>query len=169
MTGQWLGGDYNFFHLLVALVEGFKTVYLCHLDSYTMTMCTGYLVSFHVVTLQLPTRCLVERFLHRPYGSGYLITQNQSQHKTNGALVHSNSSVNQLLLKDIITLLANLCKSYSRKCDFFKEKNMSFLSDKVNKHVDCIGPSHEVRFFSLQCLQISEFVHNIFMAFWQHS
>ena len=32
---------------------------------------------------------------------------NQSQHKTNGVLVHSNSSVIQLLLYDIITLLAN--------------------------------------------------------------
>ena len=63
-----------FFHLLVALVEGYKTVYLCHLDSYTVTVCTGYPVSFHVVTLHLPTRCLVYRFLHRSHGSGYLIT-----------------------------------------------------------------------------------------------
>ena len=56
------------------LVEGYKTVYLCHLDSYTVTMCNGYLVSSRVVTVQLPTRCLVDRFLHRPHGSGYLIT-----------------------------------------------------------------------------------------------
>ena len=57
------------------LVEGYKTVYLCHhLDSYTVTVCNGYLVSAHVVTTQLPTRCLVDRFLHRPHGSGYLIT-----------------------------------------------------------------------------------------------
>ena len=58
------------------LVEGYKTVYLCHLDSYTVTVCNGYLVSSHVVTVQLPTRCLVDRdrFLHRPHGSGYLIT-----------------------------------------------------------------------------------------------
>ena len=56
------------------LVEGYKTVYLCHLDSYTVTVCNGYLVSAHVVTVQLPTRCLVDRFLHRPHGSGYLIT-----------------------------------------------------------------------------------------------
>ena len=40
--------SYSVFHLLVALVEGYKTVYLCHLDSYTVTMCTGYLVSSHV-------------------------------------------------------------------------------------------------------------------------
>ena len=58
----------------MALVEGYKTVYLCHLDSYTVTVCTGYLVSSHEVTVQLPTRCLVGRFLHRPHGSGYLIT-----------------------------------------------------------------------------------------------
>ena len=56
------------------LEEGYKTVYLCHLDSYTVTVCNGYLVSSHVVTVQLPTRCLVDRFLHRPHGSGYLIT-----------------------------------------------------------------------------------------------
>ena len=58
----------------MALVEGYKTVYLCHLDSYTVTVCNGYLVSSYVVTVQLPTRCLVDRFLHRPYGTGYLIT-----------------------------------------------------------------------------------------------
>ena len=33
------------------LVEGYKTVYLCHLDSYTVTVCTRYLVSFHEVTV----------------------------------------------------------------------------------------------------------------------
>ena len=33
---------------------------------------------------------------------------NQSQHKTNGAMVHTNSSVNHLILYDIITLLANI-------------------------------------------------------------
>ena len=27
------------------LVEGYKTVYLCHLDSYTVTVCNGYLSS----------------------------------------------------------------------------------------------------------------------------
>ena len=32
---------------------------------------------------------------------------NQSQHKTNGALVHSNSSMIQLLLYDVITSFAN--------------------------------------------------------------
>ena len=32
--------------------------------------CNRYLVSSHVVTMQLPTRCLVDRFLHRPHGSG---------------------------------------------------------------------------------------------------
>ena len=56
------------------LVEGYKTAYLCHIDSHTATVCNGYLVSSHVVTVQLPTRCLVDRFLHRPHGSGYLIT-----------------------------------------------------------------------------------------------
>ena len=61
-------------HLQVALVEGYKTVYLCHLDSYTVTVCNGYLVSSQVVTVQLPTRCLVGRFLHRPHSSGYIIT-----------------------------------------------------------------------------------------------
>ena len=55
-------------------VEGYKTVYLSHLDSYTVTVCNGYLVSSHVVTVQLPTSCLVDRLLHRPHGSGYLIT-----------------------------------------------------------------------------------------------
>ena len=34
----------------------------------------GYLVSSHVLTVQLSTKCLVDRFLHRPHGSGYLIT-----------------------------------------------------------------------------------------------
>ena len=58
----------------MALVEGYKTVYLGHLDSYTVTVCNGYVVSPHVVTMQLPTRCLVDRFLDRPHGSGYLIT-----------------------------------------------------------------------------------------------
>ena len=33
---------------------------------------------------------------------------NRSQHKTNGVLVHSNSSMNQLLLYDVITLAANM-------------------------------------------------------------
>ena len=47
----------------MALVEGYKTVYLYHLDSYAVTACNGYLVSSHVVTVQLPTRCLVDRFL----------------------------------------------------------------------------------------------------------
>ena len=56
-----------------SLVEGYKTVYLCHFDSYTVTVCNGYLVSSHVVTVQLPTRW-VDRFLHRPHGSGYLKT-----------------------------------------------------------------------------------------------
>ena len=56
------------------LVEGYKTVFLCHLDSNTVTVCNRYLVSSHVVTVQLPTRCQVDRFLHRPHGSGYLIT-----------------------------------------------------------------------------------------------
>ena len=57
----------------MALVEGYKTVYLCHLDSYTVTVCTRYPVSSHVVTMQLPTGCLVDRLLRRPHGSGNLI------------------------------------------------------------------------------------------------
>ena len=43
-------------------------------ELYTVTACNGYLVSSHVDTVQLPTRCLVDRFLHRPHGSGYLTT-----------------------------------------------------------------------------------------------
>ena len=58
----------------MALVESYKTVYLSHLDSYTVTVCDGYQVYFHVVTVQLPTRCPVDIFLHRPNNSGYLIT-----------------------------------------------------------------------------------------------
>ena len=58
----------------MALAKGYKTVYLDHLDSYTVTVCTRYLLFSHVVTVQLPTRCLVDRFLPRPHGSGYLIT-----------------------------------------------------------------------------------------------
>ena len=55
------------------LLEGYRTVYLCRLDSYTVTVCDGYLVYSHVVTVQLPSRCLVDKFLYRPHGSGYLI------------------------------------------------------------------------------------------------
>ena len=33
------------------LVEGYKTVYLCHLDSYTVTVYNGYLVSSNAVTV----------------------------------------------------------------------------------------------------------------------
>ena len=51
-----------------------KSVYMCHLDFYTVTVCNEYLMSFHIVTVQLPTRCLIVEFLHRPHGSGYLIT-----------------------------------------------------------------------------------------------
>ena len=53
----------------MALVEGYKTVYLCHL----VTVCNGYQVSSHVLTVQLPTRCLEDIFLHRHHGIGYLI------------------------------------------------------------------------------------------------
>ena len=56
------------------LMEGYKNVYLCHLHFYTVTVCNKYLVSSHEVTVQLPTRCLEDSFLHRPHGSGYLIT-----------------------------------------------------------------------------------------------
>ena len=52
----------------------YKTVYLCHLDSYTVTVCNRYLMSSNVVTVQLLTRYLVDRFLHRSHGSWYLIT-----------------------------------------------------------------------------------------------
>ena len=54
-------------------MEGYKTIYLCHLDSYTVTVCIRYLVSSHVVTVQLPIGCLADRFLHGPHGSGYFI------------------------------------------------------------------------------------------------
>ena len=76
VTVLWLDSDDVVTILLSTrnLVEGYKTVYLCHLDSYTVTVCNGYLVSSHVVTVQLPTRCLVDRLIHRPRGSGYLIT-----------------------------------------------------------------------------------------------
>ena len=73
VTGQWWCGDYPLTYYS-GTMEGYKTVYLCHIDSYTVTECNGFLVSSHVVTVQLPTRCLVDRFLHRPHGSGYLIT-----------------------------------------------------------------------------------------------
>ena len=58
------------------LVEGYKTVYLCHRPPWFLhSDCMyRYLVSSHVVTVQLPTRYLVDRFLHRAHGSGYLIT-----------------------------------------------------------------------------------------------
>ena len=62
------------FTYYMALVKGYKTMYLCHLGSYTVTVCEGYLLSSHVVTVQLPTRYLEDKFLHRPHASGYLIT-----------------------------------------------------------------------------------------------
>ena len=67
----WLDSDWvvRILSLTSALVEDYETVHLCHLDSYTVTVCTGYLVSSHEVTVQLPTRCLVDRFLHKPHGS----------------------------------------------------------------------------------------------------
>ena len=33
------------------LVEGYKTAYLCHLDSYTVTVCNWYIVFSHAVTV----------------------------------------------------------------------------------------------------------------------
>ena len=53
VTVLWLDSDYVVTILSSTrnLVEGYKTVYLCHLDSYTVTVCNGYLVSFHVVTV----------------------------------------------------------------------------------------------------------------------
>ena len=53
-------------HLLAALVEDYKTVYLCHLDSYTVTVHNSYLVSSHVSYLLDKLRYLADRFLHRP-------------------------------------------------------------------------------------------------------
>ena len=51
VTMLWLDSDNVVtIHLLVALVEGYKTAYLCHLDSYTVTVCIRYLVSSHAVT-----------------------------------------------------------------------------------------------------------------------
>ena len=76
-------------HLLVPLVVGYKTVFLCHPDSYTVTMCNRYLVSSHVVTVQLPTRCLVlvDRFLHRPHGSGKDLSSDPSTRLFRRAIV----------------------------------------------------------------------------------
>ena len=76
VTVLWLDSDYVVTILSPTrnLVDGFKTVYLCHLDSHTVTVCNRYLVPSNLVTVQLPTRCQVNRFLHRPHGSGYLIT-----------------------------------------------------------------------------------------------
>ena len=56
-----------FFHLqvLVALTSGHKTVYLRHLDCFTVTALLG------TVTVQLPTRYLEARFLHGLQGSRY--------------------------------------------------------------------------------------------------
>ena len=51
-----------------------QTMYLCCLDSYTVTVCNGYLVSSHAVTMHLPTGCLVDRLLHRPHGLCSVVT-----------------------------------------------------------------------------------------------
>ena len=50
VTVLWLDSD-NVVIILSStrnLVEGYKTMYLCHLDSYTVTVCNGYLLSSHV-------------------------------------------------------------------------------------------------------------------------
>ena len=67
-NSSWLDSDDVVIILSSArnLVEGYKTVYLCHLDSYTVTVCNGYLVSSHVVTVQLPTWYLVTDFYIGP-------------------------------------------------------------------------------------------------------
>ena len=68
VTMLWLDSD-----LVVTILSPPSGPNLYHLDSYTVTMCTGYLVSSYVVGVQLPTRYLVDRFLHRPH-SGCLLT-----------------------------------------------------------------------------------------------
>ena len=48
--------------------------------------------------------------------------------KTNGALVHSNSSMNQLLLHDVITLPANKTLSYKEITQFqFIQKSIILI------------------------------------------
>ena len=60
VTGQWQCWLSS--HLLVALVEGYKTIYLCHLDAYLVTvLCiTGTSSVFpccdHVVAFKVPCR-----------------------------------------------------------------------------------------------------------------
>ena len=49
-------------------------MYLCDFESYIVTVCTGYLVLSipYVVTVQFSTRCLADRFLHKPNDSGWI-------------------------------------------------------------------------------------------------
>ena len=55
----------------MALVEGYKTVYPCYLDSYTVTMCKWVPSHCSSDTVQLSTRYLVTRFLNGPHRSRY--------------------------------------------------------------------------------------------------
>ena len=60
----------NLFETMI--VTRYKTLYLCHLDPYTVTM--WYWVPSHCpsITVQLPTRYFVARFLHiLKLGNGY--------------------------------------------------------------------------------------------------
>ena len=60
-----------YFHLFVALVTGYKTKYISVPPWFlhSVYFVIVYLVGAHVVTVQLPTRCLVATFLHQPEGS----------------------------------------------------------------------------------------------------
>ena len=63
-----------FFQLLIALVKGYKSMYLCHfvIDSYIVTVCTGYLVlRIPMYTVAYKYRCLC-RFLHKPNDRGWI-------------------------------------------------------------------------------------------------
>ena len=70
VTGQWQCGD----HPLTYKWKATKLCICATLIHYTVTVCNRYLMSTHIVAVQLRTRCLVDRFLHRPHGNGYLIT-----------------------------------------------------------------------------------------------
>ena len=64
VTMLWQDSDWLVTILSPTIVECYKTVYLCHLDSYTQWLDCAYRVqvSSHVVSVQLPTRCLVGNY-----------------------------------------------------------------------------------------------------------
>ena len=87
-----------------------------------------------------PAKCYVISTVTRSTGSCFTCLEprsNRSQHKTNGALVHSSSSLIQLLLYDVITSLANykLWMSWSiliNEASYFKAEKKSSYTFKVN-------------------------------------